>query len=220
MDTGVLIHGCHLQAKEWENIVWGNPKGGTLGRAPRGIQLAICEKAELIFWGTGASEKDGMKEAQFAFNYAVVHGCELSEFSGYDPYEIESILRGISFIDTATQNTSQEIECAAEVCHERGITRLILVSSPTHIPRCLSEAEKFRWAGKLHGIKIFATASDTCYAGSVPGDVLIVEPPHRGDRPEVPIHLTLRQAMKIGRGSHASEFNEALKKFMEPWLTS
>ena len=142
--TGVLIHGCHLQAKEWENIIWGNPRKGVLGRVPRGIQLAWQESAKLIFWGTAASEKDGLKESQYTFAYAVAHGCELSEFSGYDPYEIESILNNFSFIDTESQHTSQEIEYATKICRKRGITRLILVSSPTHIPRCLSEAEKLR----------------------------------------------------------------------------
>jgi hypothetical protein len=67
MKTAILIHGCHLQAEEWENIVWRNPRVGILGRIPRGIQLAIQEKADLIFWGTGASEKDGLKEAEDVF---------------------------------------------------------------------------------------------------------------------------------------------------------
>ena len=30
MKTAVLIHGCHLQAEGWENIIWGNPEKGIL----------------------------------------------------------------------------------------------------------------------------------------------------------------------------------------------
>lgn len=217
MSTAILIHGCHLQAKEWEHIIWGRPQEGILGRVPRGIQLAIFDHIPLIFWGTGASEKDGVKEAQYTFDYAVAHGPELPEFIGWDRYEVEGFLRSVSHIDIDTQNTLEEIKRAGEVCRERGITRMILVSSPTHISRCLLEAEKLRSVGKLQGVEVFATASDTCYADSTPGNVLIVEPPHRGDRPDVPIHKTLKRAMRLGRGEQAQMFNTELGAYLDTW---
>lgn len=30
--TGVLIHGCHLGAKGWRSVMWGDEKAQKLGR--------------------------------------------------------------------------------------------------------------------------------------------------------------------------------------------
>ncbi|CAN0523330.1 unnamed protein product, partial [Laminaria digitata] len=66
--------------------------------------------------------------------------------------------------------------------------RIILVSSPTHLPRCLRDAcslgqeeeeeeeRRRRWRPV-----ILASPSGTSYADYGPDDVAIVEPPHRGD---------------------------------------
>lgn len=214
----ILIHGYHLESEEWENIVWGDPQNGKLGRAPRGIQLAVREKADLIFWGGGASEKDNKKESQHIFEYAVKHGSQLPEFAGMDNQEIERKLKDISHIDIEAQDTRQEVGNAEVLCHERGITRIILVSSPTHISRCLLEAEKLRTEGKFHGVEVFATSSDTCYAHTTPSDVFIIEPPHRGDRPKVFLNLTLKGISQIRKNFFlAPGFNDALAKLIDEW---
>lgn len=218
MKTAILIHGCHLFAKEWENIVWGNPEKGILGRIPKGIELAYREDANLIFWGTGASEKDGAKEAEYTFRYAVSHGSELSYFQGLKSKEIEKILRPWSFIDTETQNTPQEVDRAVEVCKEKRIERLILVSSPTHIARCHQRAMVLKADGKTSGMEIYPMESDTCYADSKPSDVFILEPPHRGDRPEVPLNQTLNGVNAIRKNFElAPGFNTALAGLIEEW---
>jgi len=49
----VLIHGLHVDSKDWMNLVWGNPKEGMCGRAARGILDAVSLQADVIFWGTG-----------------------------------------------------------------------------------------------------------------------------------------------------------------------
>ena len=183
-DVAVLIHGRHLDTKMWEHIIWGDPKRGVLGQVPKGLQVATREGARLIFWGTGASEKDGVKESRYTFDYAVAHAGELPEYMGFDAYEIAAMLGEVSYIDEETQNTAQEVTMAAKLCNERGITRLILVSAPTHIARCLMEAEKLRAAGLLGKLEVMAVASDVSFANSEPGNVVIIEPPHRGDRPK------------------------------------
>ena len=217
MKTAILIHGCHLQAKGWEDIFWGDPKNGIFGRGSKGIQLAVRKQAGLIYWGTGASECDGVVESQYSFNHAITHAPEVMDFSGLDVYEAESILRPISYIDTVSQTTPQEVEKAMVLCRSEGMNQLILVSSPTHIARCLQSAEKVRAGGNFSGLEVVATASDTCFADSTPADVLIVEPPHRGDRAEIPLHKTLKLAMfarKLDEGK-AEEFNKRLTAFLE-----
>ncbi|HLC44283.1 MAG: hypothetical protein A2722_03450 [Candidatus Doudnabacteria bacterium RIFCSPHIGHO2_01_FULL_50_11] len=192
--TAILIHGCHVDAEGWERIIWGDPEKGLLGRIPTGIALALSEEADLIFWGTGASERNGKKESQIIFQYALRHLEELPalfERAGRvtyrkypTPFELEKLLPKISYIDLVTQNTAQEVEAAAAECRARGITRLILVSSPTHIGRCRQDADKLRAEGKLRDLWVFDFSSDTCFEGTTPGDVVIIEPPHRGDMPK------------------------------------
>ena len=142
--TAILVHGCHLQANEWEKMIWGDPKNGLLGRVPRALELFDSEKADLLYFGTGESEKDGLKESEYTLSYAVEHAAELSRFSKMDAPDIEKWFREVSVSDTESQNTGEEIRLAAVECKERGIERMILVSSPTHISRCLLTAEKLR----------------------------------------------------------------------------
>lgn len=218
--TAILIHGCHLYAQGWENIVWGNPRGGIYGRAAKGLLLAERLRPVRIFWGTGASEKDGVREAEYTLRYALEHIKEL--FPEYfethgDRFGVKEWITKCSSIDVESQTTPQEVKRAMIACISQKIKKLILVSSPTHIPRCLQSAEVVRAEGGFEGLEIFATASDTCFANSTAKDVLIVEPPHRGDRPDVPIHKTLRRAMRIGRGPKAGDFNTALESLLNEW---
>lgn len=183
-NVGILIHGCHLQAEGWENIVWGEPTRGVYGRVPKGLMQAQLHNADFIFWGTGASEKDGLKESAYTLRHTIQHAHELSMYNGFDPYEIESILNTISHVDLETQNTTEEIRAALGECHKRGVQELILVSSPSHIARCHQEALKILAASNnAHQVLVYATASDTCFANSTAADVAIIEPPHRGDDP-------------------------------------
>ena len=217
MKTAVLIHGCHLQAKDWENIIWGCPEVNVLGRIPKGLLLAAQEDAELVYWGTGASEVNGVKESRKIFAFAATHsGSLVYDGFGLNEKTINKLLSR-SFIDTESQNTLQEVRGAMQLCAERGIERLILVSSPTHIARCLQCAERVRAEGGFENLQVFATASDTCFADSTPDDVLIVEPPHRGDRAEIPLHKTLKLAMFARKldDEKAHKFNEELTVFLE-----
>lgn len=187
-----------MQAEDWENIVWGDPRRGVYGRVPKGLAQAQLHKAQFIFWGTGASQKDGLKESQYTFQYAIQHASEMPAYRGLDAYEIEAMLKEISHIDLVTQNTTEEIRAALDECHKRGIQELILVSSPTHIARCHQEALKVLAAtGNAHQVLVYATASDTCFVNSTPADVVIVEPPHRGDRPKHPVHKHVRGIFKV-----------------------
>ena len=190
--TGVLIHGRHVKARGWEDIVWGNPAEGILGQVPKGLLLALAEDVSLIYWGTGASERDGLKESEYTFQYTLDHGDDLRVLPEFDIFnnwgEIGEWVKNRSFIDKETQNTTQEVERAAKMCMEKGILRLYLVSSPSHIARCHMEALKLQAAGKISSdLEIMATASQTPFANSTLADVAIFEPPHRGDDPMIDV---------------------------------
>ncbi len=192
--TAVLIHGCHVGAREWGRIVLGDAKNGLYGRIPKGLLVADEFAADLVIWGTGASEFEGNKEAY------VMRSVGHTWADGHRDLVHWKVLDDVkNHIDDVSQNTTEEIAAAGHVCHERGITRLILVSSPTHIARCHQEALKLKEAGQLRGIEVMAVASDTCFADSTAGDVVIVEPPHRGDLPNIPVHVTVRKIFALMR---------------------
>lgn len=214
MNTAILIHGRHPDTDGWAEIIWGDPKNGIFGNAARGIELARRENAELIFWGTGVVQKNGTIESQLIFDHAIAHASDLSQFKGKTEADIKAILEPISFIDLETQNTAEEVAKAVEVCNERGIERLILVSAPTHIARCLMLAEKLKADKKTGTLQIFATASDVSYKDSTPSDVVVIEPPHRGDAPKWQTYQYAKALFEIQK-----QGKDVFRKYHEEWGT-
>lgn len=133
------------------------------------------------------------------------------------PQDFLEYLKKVSFVDEVSLTTPQEVELCMRMCKERKINTLFLVSSPTHIARCLQSAEIVRSKGGFDGLQVVATASDTCFADSTPADVLIVEPSHRGDRAGISLHKTLKLAMFARKlpEDQAQEFNSELIAFLE-----
>lgn len=213
--VGILIHGCNLKAEEWEQIVFGD--GNRLGRVSIGIDEAVNRKAALIFWGTGLTMDGCPTESEFTYAQAI--GPKLSALAERikrNPEDLLKYLKQVSFIDRVTKNTTEEIKAAFTECQARGIKELILVSSPTHIARCLQEACKVKEQNPEITIKFYARPSETCFAQSTAADVVIVEPPHRGDRPKVYFNQTVSGIFQfLSNEGVAIAFNDALAKLIE-----
>lgn len=210
MKTGVLVHGCHLQAYDWRRIAWGYPDSGELGRATKGLLVAHQEDAELLVFGTGASkraielngESRTLLEGEYTLDYLRRHLGELNEFPAFqkiDLAELSARLERTARLASRSRNTREEVTEAAEMFLEAGLERMILVSSPTHISRCVRDAytalEEPRFARLRY--QLFATPSDSSYLGSRAEDVVIFEPPHRADRHSAPIHLNVSRILRI-----------------------
>ena len=188
--TGILVHGCHLKAKEWERIVWGEPPH-LLGRIPTAILLAIRTRAKMVIFGTGASQtEDGVKEGQVILNLLEERWDSLLDFTVLQEMKSASnwlnkqgFLK-ICVAETESQNTVDEVRNAGHLFTENGFDRICLISSPTHLPRCLVNAmQVFTKTSELQHLMrgLFAHPSDTCYAGASPDDIVVLEPNHRGD---------------------------------------
>ena len=194
--TGILVHGYNLNAGQWESVVWGEPRD-LAGRVPTGVFAALCEQADVMVLGSGASRKDGLLESEATARLLWERFDELAGFSVFENHlgegkhqtsagrfrqRIESILH----LDTESRNTRDEIAHAGEVFAGLDVEHAILVSSPTHLPRCLRDActiygENANMAHLLQGL--YAMPSITGYPGYSAEDVAIFEPPHRPDRP-------------------------------------
>jgi hypothetical protein len=199
LPTAVLIHGCHLQAEGWEEIAWGDPAENRLGRVPFGLFKAMEANAEMIIFGTGASEKDGLKEGAYTYRYTDEHLVDLFR-SASVPHErwyvTQEWIKHVARLELTSQNTREEVLAAARMAKEAGIKRLILVSSPEHIMRCHQAALSV--LGADPGLSFFldelyAVASHTHFKDATVDDVVIVEPPHRGDTPKVPFYRTVKR---------------------------
>ncbi|KAA3609502.1 MAG: hypothetical protein DWQ01_09220 [Planctomycetota bacterium] len=210
MKTGVLVHGCHLEAYDWRGIAWGYPDRNELGRIPKGVLVALETNADLLVFGTGAScrlvEEDGQqivkREGEYTLGFLLRRFEELAEFKAFEGVDLAALrkrVEGIAVADVDSMNTEQEVRNAARMFLRQGIEGMVLVSSPTHLPRCLRDAcaalvgEEFR-SLRQH---LLATPSDSCYLGSRAENVVIFEPPHRADRHSQPLHLNAQRLLRI-----------------------
>ncbi len=191
--TAVYIFGCHLQLQlqgsSWERAVWGDADAGnpaTLqGRGVMGVFTALVHGADTLLFSTGASERNGIKEARYTRDFLLerVESLEtLFKSKGYDfsASTITNLLEN-ALLDEETQNTREESRRNIPLLAQLGATRIILISSPWHIQRCLTEAltalEEVQLKGVVALPEVLAKASE----GSTE-NIRIVEPAHRGDR--------------------------------------
>ena len=197
----MLVHGCHLGALNWRGIMWGNPPE-EMGRIPKAVSVALQEEADVMVLGTGASEKDGKKEGEYTRDYMLDKFLELSAFSWFSDTALEEArdrLAAISICECCSQNTLEEMEEAARIFKNMGVQKIILVSSPTHISRCIRDALVVLHTPELAGLRrhLYAAASDTSYLGGRVEDVVIFEPPHRGDQQAFLTHYVVKRIFKI-----------------------
>jgi hypothetical protein len=196
MKNAVLIHGLHVDSPKWEHLVLGDPGNGMFGRAGCGILEALHRGSSLIIWGTGASQRNGLKESEYTLDRVREHIVEIASRCELSPMALLAYVDECSYCDTATQNTAQEVRAALRLCHERGIQELTLVSSPGHLPRCYRDARK---AARELGvrIKISATGADTGYDDPAMDDPVIVEGAHRPDRAAPSFHTIVGRLFKF-----------------------
>ncbi|HEX5774876.1 MAG TPA: ElyC/SanA/YdcF family protein [Candidatus Paceibacterota bacterium] len=197
--TAVLVHGCHLQAdlngKSWEDIVWGGDVPTLEGRGTMAAKIALECEAELIIFSTGASERDGLKEGAYTYEYVRQHTGAVADAIGVSGNRLAAFMLDRAETDLESQNTREECARNFTICVARGIERVILVSSPWHIQRCHTEAlkvaDEMRRAGK-DVPELVAMASH----GGTEG-VVVLEPPHRGDRPKTRFHEVVPRFFRV-----------------------
>lgn len=215
MKTGVLVHGCHLGAFDWRGIAWGHKDKQMLGRIPKGVLVAHEYDADVVIFGTGASKKTVIEnegtdrqvsvekvEGQYTLDYMLRHFEDLHDFrqfKGLDLGHLKRRMTEISIADVESTNTVTELRNAAIEFGKRDIQRFMLVSSPTHISRCIKHACSVLMTDDLRHFhdRLLATPSDTCYMGHRPEDVVIFEPPHRKDKHSQPLHLNMSRVLRI-----------------------
>ncbi len=224
MKSGVVIHGCNLHIENWRHVAWGDPPHRP-GRIPQGVLEAVRFDAAVIVMGTGASREPfhfgtdpdadvELVEAEYSLRYLqeffdelggfgplreTLGAADSESFSGYR----QTVLDRIE-LDLESRNTIEEIENASNIFLQHDIEQVILVSSPSHIVRCLRDAADLYSRRKRFArfrCNLLAIPSVTCYEGSTPGDVVVIEPPHRPDRHVLPTHRRIQRMLELQRMS-------------------
>lgn len=197
MKVGILVHGRHVEAVDWGKLEWGEPPH-KLGALPMMALVALnagVENIAGIVFGTGASEKNGLKEAEYTKRFLLERMGRLGEFelikkhsrfqSSRDLVLLDLLFRGI-ICEVASQNTDQEVANAAKIFSEFGVDEVKQVTCGSHAPRCQLVQLKVRAAGGIPAGQVWSCYGDNmAFAGSEIKDVAIMEPPHRGDDPMV-----------------------------------
>lgn len=216
----VLIHGYHLEAVGWESVVWGDLKNNTWGSIPRGIEYAWRTQAEIIVWGTGASEIDGKKEAEVMYERAIEGIDELAFICDVKPELLKEFIKERSIIDTKSTDTKSEIQETFNICLNREIKKVALVPVASQAPLAIRRAlwlviEHEEYNSFKHSISIIP--SDTSHPGSSMQDIVIFTPPHRGDRVDNPSHLFARKTLDILQGLSKAGDIGGIEKFLTEW---
>jgi hypothetical protein len=158
------------------------------------LNAGVENVAQIVF-GTGASEKDGLKEAEYSKRFLLEHAGELGLFdlikthprfqSSRDLVLLDGLFRGI-ICETSSKNTDEEVANAAKIFSELGVDEVKQVTCGSHAPRCQLVQLKVRAAGGIPRGQLWSCyGDDMAFAGSEVKDVAIIEPPHRGDDPMV-----------------------------------
>ncbi|MEK7180794.1 MAG: hypothetical protein AAB738_00470 [Patescibacteria group bacterium] len=195
MKVGVLVHGRHLQSIDWDQIIWGKSPV-KLGSLPMLVFIVLnrgVEGIEKIIFGSGASEKDGLKESQHMLLYFKSMAHRLSEFDQIINHPNFELSHRQTFFndlfskiecDTVSQNTSEEIAIAADKFTKLNIKEVIQIANASHAPRCARDSAVLREKNIIPFSQTWSVVSDMMiYPGTTAEEVVVIEPPHRGDDP-------------------------------------
>lgn len=242
MKTGILVHGCNLQAENWRHIAWGNAPGH-MGRIPQGLLAAMTMDASVIVFGTGASRKQFnfpgspmtgqmLLEAEYTMAFLESRFDDLLQFKAWSDHcpaqseiqwvAIKDSLRNRIELDIKSNNTAGELRAAGEIFLSHDCDRVVVISSPTHLVRVLRDASKvYQLDRRFESFQdnLLAMPSSTSYEGSTAADVVVVEPPHRPDRQTIPTHRRIARMLALQKldgdslVEFMSEFDELLQRY-------
>ena len=225
--VGILVHGRHVESVDWEKLVWGEPPY-RLGTLPMTALVALeagLENVAGIVLGTGASKKDGLLEAEYMKKFLLDHLENLSDFEkikNHPEFDLDALSKVLQDIicELDSQNTDQGIAYGAKILAKLGVNDVRQVTCGSHAPRCMLTALKVQEAGDIPRDQIWSCyGDDMSYAGSEVKDVVVIEPPHRGDDPmihaSIQAHEVLRGIYKVPGGPRRVEALRKIQKILE-----
>lgn len=219
--TAVMLHGMHLFANDWENIILGDLKNNILGRIPTSIIAAWDSNAKILLFGNGVSVKNDLSEAGTMIKLVEENANALAKLCETTPENFLLWFNKILQIEYRSIDTYTELTSLMDIGNQQSIKKLILVSSPTHIARTLNTALNLTLQDQYQHYKrnIQVAISDVSYEGYTTQDVTVIEPPHRGDMPQTRIHEITKKTLPLMRDLEvAQSYQEEWGKLVERHL--
>ncbi len=190
---GLLIHSYSNNEPNWLHTVWGYPPDQP-GRLVTGVKVILEEDIDVALICGTSGGKEGEYEGWWMKN--ILYQCleYLKSFTIYPIFhdytadELRVVLNRVLVIkekDTAA-NTAGEVEYAGRFFTEVGVGKVIIVSCPDNVSRCIRDALAcWREDYPLLAANTFTTASWTLYSERTSEDkeiaklsnVVIAEPP-------------------------------------------
>jgi hypothetical protein len=199
--TGILCHGRHIFANNWELHQWGDKEKGLLGQILKTLSPVSQENPEIVVFGTGASGKDGLKESEYTIKYMFDRFNELVDFPQFHGVDIQNLKYFMSYRSIAekrSQNTLEELRRAMDIFSSYSVNRVVIVSNPDHISRCMQLAHQVYHESKPRGLEgFFAAQSDIGYNGTLAVTSKIIEMPHRRDDPSPDLSRLIGRYFKL-----------------------
>lgn len=223
--NGILLHVYHLEANGWEGLVWGYPGTDKFGTAAQFIytllSIPATEEIKSIIY-SGPSTKDGLTEGAYTKQFLLDRVDKLRNFptlkgilSELSPDEYDIFLQRVHglVVGPVIKNTVDEIAHAAKFFNgDHQVDRVFQIAAASHAPRCLQSQLVARQNGMIPPRQPWhVTASDVGFSGTGVEDVIVLEPPHRGDDPMVGFTPTLAAAIKPFFTSSAEEKKQLIK---------
>lgn len=217
-NNGILCHGRHLEAINWELHQWGDSENGLLGQIAKTCLLTQKHNPSVVVFGTGASEKDGIKEADYTIRYMMDNFENLKDFSqfeGVDLIKLQNTMNKISVAETTSKDTYTEIKAAGKIFSNKGVGTLYIVSNPDHILRCGQLSHQIYQEGDISFLDEFLLApSDVGYNGTKYLTSKVIEMPHRGDDKSPNLSGVIGNYFRLPL-ERKIEFYKLVKNFLE-----
>ena len=213
-DVLILVHGYNHTLSDWEQCMWGNPGANVYGRASQALRITKKYRNPVIFLGGGGVVyDDGVSCAEMTHQLILRRISEMYDEDSCPRKTLDARLH----VDTSTRDTKEEIKKAFELCLEKSIPEIILVSSPTHSARCLMEALALK---ELSGYatEVCTYPSHVNYKSTSASDVVVIEPPHLPETPKVPFYRLVRRIVPFMKNRlRAESFAQELQTLIEKY---
>lgn len=190
--------------------MWGNPNEDKLGTVTQFVYTVLNipanERVRSVIY-SGPSTKDGLTEGAYTKRFLTDRIDRLSDFASLkklidnltsEEYAVFAQRIRELVVGPLLRNTFDEVMNAASFLNEDGeADRIFQISAPGHAPRCLQNQLIARQNGLIPARQPWCiVASDVNFYGTDMSDVVILEPPHRGDDPMVGYDHTLPGVLK------------------------
>jgi hypothetical protein len=186
MRKAVIVMGYNIEESNFENVVWGKPPLFP-GRLVKGAAVFLEEKAD-IFFITGCGEREKKEGVEIMRDMLFDRVDRLESFTKFAVFQNHSYLSILKMLESAIllerrkpgeriQTTSKTMQNLRLPLLSTGVEKIIIVSSPDHVSRCIRDAQIFWGETKLID-HLSVTSSATMYSkgDAKMENVVVIEP--------------------------------------------